>query len=158
VYNAKLQTSHSGLEIFLIIHQYFIKEIRMLQPNKLSICISIILKYFIFYIMLMFINKEFKLLEFNNIKNGQDLFYYLWIVLFFPILDMILCVIPLYFSFKSKRLIFVISIFFILLIEYLLYAYFTSQKLIDRDAFLKVIINIFLLYVFFYKVIQLKFR
>lgn len=129
----------------------------MLQLNKLNICVSIILKYFIFYILLMFINKEFKLLEISNVKNGQDLFYYLWVVLFFPILDMILFAIPLYFSFKAKIFIFVISTFVILLIEYLLYAFFTSQKLIDRDAFLKIIINVFVLYFFFYKVIRLKF-
>lgn len=27
----------------------------------------------------MIVNNEFKLLQVNNIKNGQDLFYYLWI-------------------------------------------------------------------------------
>jgi hypothetical protein len=98
----------------------------MIELTKLNICISIILKYLIFYILLMFINKEFQLLEFNNIKNGQDLFFFLWIVLFFPILDIILFAIPLYFSLKAKTLIFVISIIIILLIEYLIYAYFTS--------------------------------
>jgi hypothetical protein len=123
----------------------------MIELTKLNICISIILKYLIFYILLMFINKEFQLLEFNNIKNGQDLFFFLWIVLFFPILDIILFAIPLYFSLKAKTLIFVISIIIILLIEYLIYAYFTSQKLFALDSLLKVIVNILLLFIFFYK-------
>ena len=123
----------------------------MIELTKLNICISIILKYLIFYILLMFINKEFQLLEFNNIKNGQDLFFFLWIVLFFPILDIILFAIPLYFTLKAKTLIFVISIIVILLIEYLIYAYFTSQKLFALDSLLKVIVNILLLFIFFYK-------
>jgi C4-dicarboxylate transporter len=106
----------------------------------------------------MVTNKEFKLLQLSNIRNGEDLFYYLWLVLFFPIVDMILFSIPLYFSLKTKKtLIFLIGIIAILLIEYFAYTYFTSQKLINRDAFLKVIINAFLLTLFFYKTIRLKF-
>ena len=30
----------------------------------------------------MFINKEFQLLEFNNIKNGQDLFFFMDSIIF----------------------------------------------------------------------------
>ena len=78
-------------------------------------------------------------------------YFFLWIVLFFPILDIILFAIPLYFSLKAKTLIFVISIIIILLIEYLIYAYFTSQKLFALDSLLKVIVNILLLFIFFYK-------
>lgn len=104
------------------------------------------------------INNEFKLLQINNIKNGQDLFYYLWIVLFFPIVDMILFATPLYFSFKAKKILnFVISIIAILLFEYFIYAYFTSQKILNQDAFLKVIISIIVLLAFFYKTIKSKF-
>lgn len=105
----------------------------------------------------MVMNKEFKLLQISNIRNGQDLFYYLWIVLFFPIIDIVLFAIPEYFSLKAKKMsIFVISITVILLIEYFIYAYFTSQKLINRDALLKVIITIAVLLLFFYKAIRSK--
>lgn len=106
----------------------------------------------------MIINNEFKLLQINNIKNGTDLFYYLWIVLFFPILDMILFAMPLYFGLKSKKSLNFTFIFIIVfLIEYFIYAYFTSQKLINRDALFKVIISIILLGIFFYKSIRIKF-
>ncbi len=131
----------------------------MLKPTFSNICISIILKYLIFYILIMVINNEFKLLQVSNIRNGQDLFYYLWIVLFFPIVDMILFATPIYFSFRAnKSLNFIISIIAILLFEYFIYAYFTSQKLFNRDAFFKVIISIIVLLVFFYKNIALKFK
>lgn len=130
----------------------------MLKPTFLNIFFNVFLKFLIFYLLLMVTNKEFKLLQLSNIRNGEDLFYYLWLVLFFPIVDMILFSIPLYFSLKTKKtLIFLIGIIAILLIEYFAYTYFTSQKLINRDAFLKVIINAFLLTLFFYKTIRLKF-
>jgi hypothetical protein len=131
----------------------------MLKPTFSNICISIILKYLIFYILIMVINNEFKLLPVSNIRNGQDLFYYLWIVLFFPIVDMILFATPIYFSFRAnKSLNFIISIIAILLFEYFIYAYFTSQKLFNREAFFKVIVSIIVLLVFFYKNIDLKFK
>ena len=130
----------------------------MLKPTVLNICISILLKYLIFYIILMMINNEFKLLQINNIKNGTDLFYYLWIVLFFPIVDMILFAAPLYFGLKARKaLSFIMIIIITLLIEYFIYAYFTSQKLVNRDALFKVIISLIILFIFFYKTIRSKF-
>jgi ABC-type Na+ efflux pump permease subunit len=129
----------------------------MLKPTFLNICISIILKYLIFYILLMIINDEFKLLQVNNIKNGQDLFYYLWIVLFFPIVDMILFATPLYYSLRAKSLFSVLGIVTILVIEYFIYAYFTSQKVFNQDAFLKMIISMIVLIIFFHKTIKSKF-
>lgn len=129
----------------------------MLKPTFLNICISITLKYLIFYILLMIVNNEFKLLQVNNIKNGQDLFYYLWIVLFFPIVDMILFATPLYYSLRGKNFFSVLGIVTILLIEYFIYAYFNSQKLFNQDALLKMIISMSVLIIFFHKTIKSKF-
>ena len=130
----------------------------MLKPTFLNICISIFFKYVLFYILLMVINDDFQLLQINNIKNGQDLFYYLWIVLFFPVVDIILFALPIYFSFNAKKHInYVLYIIPILTIEYFIYAYFTSQKIINQDAFFKVIISFILLLVLFHKTIRLKF-
>ncbi len=130
----------------------------MLKPSFLSLSISVFLKYFIFYLSLMIINKEFKMIDLSNLRNGQDLFYFLWLVFFFPIIDIIMFAIPLGLSFKIKnRLLFLINIIAILLIEYFTYVYFTSHKLVNRDAFLKVIINILLLSILFYKTIRLKY-
>lgn len=131
----------------------------MLKPTYLNICISIFLKYFIFYAFLMVLNDDFKLLQVNNIRNGQDLFYYMWIVLFFPILDIMLFSVPLYFSLKiKKRAYFILSIVLIILIEYFLYAYFTSQKALNQDAFIKILISIVLLFCLFYRVIFNKLK
>lgn len=144
---------------FHITHQNFIKEINMKKPTYLNICINIFLKYLIFYLFLMILNDDFKLLQLNNIRNGEDLFYYIWIVLFFPILDIILFSAPLYFSFKIKKgTYFILSILLIIFIEYFLYAYFTSQKVLNQDAFLKIIISIALLFTLFYRDIFNKFK
>jgi uncharacterized membrane protein YdjX (TVP38/TMEM64 family) len=107
----------------------------------------------------MIINNEFKLLQISNIKNGTDLFYYLWIVLFFPIVDMVLFATPLYFGLKTKKpLSFIIIITITLLIEYFIYAYFTSQKLVNRDALFKIIVSLIIIFIFFYKSILIKFK
>ena len=127
----------------------------MLKPTYLNICISIFIKYLLFYILLMIINNDYKLLQINNIRNGGDLFYYLWIILFFPIVDLIIFSAPIYFSFKTNnRLKFTFKIIGILIIEYFLYAYFTSQNILSRDAVYKVIINSLLLILMFNKNIE----
>lgn len=124
----------------------------MLKPTFLNICISIFIKYLIFYVFLMIANNSYKVLNFNNIRNGQDAFYYLWIMLFFPILDMIIFSTPLYYSFKLKnKYLFTVLIIGILFIEYFIYAYFTSQKTYSFDGLMKVIIALLVLLIFFYK-------
>jgi len=94
-----------------------------------------------------------------NIKDGTDLFYYLWIILFFPILDIILFSIPLYYSLKTKnKVYFILNLLTVFIIEYLMNVYFTSQKIFDIDVLLKVIIGVIVFLIFFYKSIFEKFK
>ena len=130
-----------------------------MKPTFLNVCGYLFLRCIIFYCVLMIVNNDFKLLQLSNIKNGQDLFYYLWIVLFFPVVDIFLFSIPIYFSLKIKNVIsFILVIGLILLIEYSIYAYFTSQFFFNKDAFIKIIISGILLWVFFYKHIISMFK
>ncbi|WP_157761469.1 hypothetical protein [Chryseobacterium camelliae] len=138
--------------ITLIIHQNFIKESNMFKPTFLNICICTFIKYIIFYIFLMIANSSYGVLNFSNIRSGEDLFYFLWIMLFFPVLDVIIFSAPLYYSFKiENKYLFFIIIFGILSIEYFLYAYFTSQKTLSLDGLVKAIISFAVLTIFFYK-------
>lgn len=75
------------------------------------------LQYVIFYTVLMFLNNDFRLLQINAIQNGIDFFYYLWIILFFPIVDMLLFSVPIdrIFSIKSVYNFFVVMILILLL-------------------------------------------
>ena len=129
----------------------------MLKPIFINVCISIFLSFIIFLGFRMIINEDYKLLEFNSIRNTQNLFYYLWIVLFFPIIDIVLFSVPLYFSLKIKnKLAMIISLLCIFIIEYFIYVYFTSQKTFDEDGLHKVIISILIFTFFFYKTIWKK--
>jgi len=72
----------------------------MLKPSFVNILLSLLLKYVVVYVVFMFATNNFKLLELNNIKNGEDLFYYLWIIFFIPFVNMALFSAPLFFPSK----------------------------------------------------------
>ena len=141
---------------FLIIYHDYIKEINMLRPNFINVCISVFVSSIIFLIIPMIMDGDYRLLEFNNIRNGQDLFYYLWIVMFFPIIDIILFSLPLYFGLKIKnKFLVAISLFTIFSIEYFIYVYFTSHQVFDEDGLQKVIISMIIFAIFFYKSLRM---
>lgn len=124
----------------------------MLAPKIQNICVSVFVKYLIFYLILMISNNSFKLLHIGYVKNGIDLFYYLWIVLFFPIMDLILFSVPLFFILRLKNyLYFFLGLLLVLLAEYFIYTYFTSQKVFNQDALLKVVISFITFFLLFYK-------
>lgn len=131
----------------------------MPKPKFLNVVFYMFIKYLIIFFLFMVKDKNFKLLELNNIRNGQDLFYYLWIILFFPIIDVILFSAPLYYSLKTKnKVYFVLSLLAVFSIEYLMNVYFTSQKIFDKDVFLKVIVGVIIFLIFFFRSIFIKFR
>ncbi len=130
----------------------------MLKPNYINICFYLFIKSIIFYLLLMVVNNDFTMLKsVLDTKKWQDFFFNIWIILFFPLLDIVLFSIPLYLSFKIKKEVyFILSIFIILFLEHLIYIYFTSQKILDIDAFFKVVISLILLVGIFYKTIKNK--
>jgi hypothetical protein len=124
----------------------------MIKPTFLNVCICILISYIIFLVTSMVTNEDYRLLEFSNIRSSQDLFYYLWIVLFFPIVDIILFSVPLFYSFKIKKIfVFILTIIAVYMFEYLIIIYFTSQKIYNEDGLQKVIIGVILFFIFFYK-------
>ncbi len=130
----------------------------MLKPNYINICFYLFIKSIIFYLLLMVVNNDFTMLKsVLDTKKWQDFFFNIWIILFFPLIDIVLFSIPLYLSFNIKKEVyFILSIFIILFLEYLIYIYFTSQKIMDIDAFFKVVISLILLVGIFYRTIKNK--
>jgi hypothetical protein len=129
----------------------------MLNLKVINIFLYFLIKYVIFFFILMLLNNDFTLLKISNIKTGEGLFIYLWMILFFPIIEMILFSIPIYNAFKvNKFIIFLLIITITMIIEYFLYVYLTTQHLFDRDAMIKTSISILLLLIFFYKRIPLR--
>ena len=130
----------------------------MLKASFKNILLYILVKYLLFYVFMMFKNNDFRLLHFYNLKNGEDWFYYLWLVLFMPVLSMILFSAPIYFIFKTKKAIYFILLMSIILVaEYFLYTYFVSQLDLMNGVYNE-IISLLVLLLFFYRQIGLIFK
>jgi hypothetical protein len=128
----------------------------MLRPAFKNIVLFFFVKYLLFYILLMFKNKDYSLIQIGSLKNTQDVFYYFWIFLFLPVVNSILFSAPIFFSFKVKsQFYFIPLIFGILIAEYFVYVYFTSDKHIDINGIYNGIISLLLLCLFFIKYINL---
>ena len=123
----------------------------MWKANFGNIFLFFFVKYLLFYILLMFKNNDYSLIEIGSLKNSEDVFYYLWIFLFLPILSIILFTAPLFFAFKvMNRLFFILLISAILIAEYFLYTHFASQADLINGVY-NSIISILLLALFFFK-------
>jgi hypothetical protein len=123
----------------------------MLRVTFKSILLYILLKYILFYIFLMFKNDNFSLIEFDNLKGGHTLMYFLLIMLPLPIISMILFSAPLYFAFKVKNVIyFILIVSAILVAEYFIYTYLASQA-DSMNGVYNGIISLLLLLLFFFK-------
>lgn len=88
-----------------------------------------LLKYIVFYVFMMFKNSNYALIEIAGLNSFGDVFYYLWIFLFLPIVCFVLFSGPIYYSFSKKNLnIFVLINVGVLVAEYIVYTYFASQS------------------------------
>lgn len=127
----------------------------MLKPTFLNILFYILFKYLIVYLVFMIATNNYKIIQVSNVKNGADLFYYLWLLLFLPVVSMVLFSAPYYLLFRIKNKdIFIVAIVTILLVEYLFYVYFNSQKHIDMRGILMVLISSIVFYLMFFKKIN----
>jgi hypothetical protein len=98
----------------------------------------------------MFKNNNYALLKVNEIKNGGDLFYYLWLFLFLPTICMIVFSAPIYFSFRVKsQIYFTLIIAAVLIAEYFIYTWSASQANMMIGVYNGIISLLFLLMFFF---------
>lgn len=101
----------------------------MFKSKLLNTVLYFCLKYLVFYLFLMFKNHDFTFLHIGELKNFQDWFYYLWLLLFFPIANTILFSLPISYAFKAKKAIyFLLFISSVFVAEYLFYTYLASQS------------------------------
>lgn len=127
-----------------------------MKPTILNIILYAFVKYILFYIVLMFKDNNYNLLEVTTLQNSEDWFYYLWLLLFMPILYILILSLPLYSTFKFKNTFyFIISLGGIFVIEYIMYTYFAS-KANYMNGVINGIIGIALLLLFFYKAMPLR--
>ena len=94
-----------------------------------KILLFMLLKYFVFYVFMMFKNSNYALIEIGDLNSFGDGFYYLWIFLFLPIFCFALFCSPIYYSFsKRSPNIFILINVGVLIAEYIVYTYLASQS------------------------------
>lgn len=129
-----------------------------MKPKALNISTYILLKYFILYVVLMIKNENYFFLKVNNISSGEDLFYYLWLLLSLPILFIILLTAPLYFIFKIKsKKWFMLLISFLFIFEFFIYTTLASSSNYFNGVY-NFVIGTLLLFLFFHKSIWTRNR
>lgn len=130
----------------------------MLRPLYRNIVFFIFLKYFVFYVVLMFKNNDFTFIELGSLRDAQDLFYYLWIFLFLPVSCTALFSAPIFVSFKlNNGIIFILIMTGILVAEYFFYTYFASPT--DKmNGLYNALIGLSLFIVLFFKSIVKIFK
>jgi hypothetical protein len=129
----------------------------MLKPAFLNILLYLFVKYLVFYVYLMFKNNDYYFLE-PGIRDGADLFYYLWLLLFLPFTSILLFSAPIYYSFKLNRAIyFMVLISGVLVAEYFLYTHLASQADLMNGVY-NGILSVLFLFLFFFKHIRFIFK
>lgn len=119
-----------------------------------SIIFFILIKYLLFYIFMMFKNDNYALIKFNELKNGEDLFYYLWTFLSLPVICIILFTLPLYYSLRAKsRFLFYFLIICVFVLEYIIYTYLASQLSL-LNGVVNLLIGVILFVLFYYRTIR----
>lgn len=129
----------------------------MIRPKVATVILYILLKYVLFYLLMMVKNNNYTFLKINEIENGEDLFMYLYTFLSLPFIFIVLLTLPLYYSLKVRKT----TLFFILLvgsfcIEYFVYTYLASQ-LDYMNGIYNALIGLALFFVFYYRTIKFNF-
>ena len=129
----------------------------MFKPSIKNIVIFFFLKYLLFYVFMMIKNNDYTLIDIKSLRNDGDLFFYLWIFLFLPVVCSILFFAPIYFAFRVKsRVYFMLLISGVFIGEYLLYTYYASQADLINGVY-NAILSLLVLLLFFFKSISLIF-
>jgi|SRR5687768_8836034 len=127
----------------------------MLSPSILNYILFWFLKYILFYLIMMFVNKDSTFVS-PGIRNIEDLTYYIIVFSGLPITMAVLLTLPIHFIFKSNTLLVYYGlIVFILFGEYVLYTLLASPSNY-LNGLLNAVVTIGTFYLLFYKNINLK--
>ena len=129
----------------------------MFKAKIRNIFFFFLIKYLVLYILFMFKNNDYSLIQLNRIKNSQDVIYYLWIFLFLPVVNFVLFGIPIYYLFKIKNgLYFLLLMSSIFIAEYFIYTYPASSNNLKNGLY-NGIISAIVFCAIFYRTVSSKF-
>lgn len=123
------------------------------RPDIKRIALFCVTKYFVFFIILGFLDDRFNTLVIDNSRNSSDIFSniigYLIEVIFGTIGFAILLIIPMFFLFKlNAKLIFPIFLV-VVFMEYFMYESMAAYIHFDKDGIVNGIVSIVFFQVFF---------
>lgn len=128
-----------------------------MKPTFLNIFLYFLIKYVVFYVIMMFKNDIFYFVN-PKIRDGEDLFYYLWMFGFLPVACMILFSVPLFYAFRSKTILFIILTILVFTGEYFIYIFGSSQKYFqDVNGLINLIVSVVIFCLCFFKSIKIVF-
>lgn len=129
----------------------------MFRVSYKNITFFFLIKHILFLIFMMLTTHNYNLLDLSNIKTGSDLFFYLWLIFFLPVINILILLAPLYFSFRIKSgFTFLLAILVIFIVEYFIFVYFTSAKHIDVKGVYSAIFTALVFYLFFFRRVNEK--
>jgi hypothetical protein len=99
-----------------------------MQPTISRIICYALLKYLLFYIVIMFINENYFLISIFKLKNLADFIYYFFLFSALPILYILLFAAALHFAFRYKTHILILIFILISCLEYVIYTYAASPS------------------------------
>lgn len=125
-----------------------------MRPRIINIILYILIKYFIFYIILAIKNENYAVFQMNNIKSYEDFLFYLFLFLSLPTISIVLFSVPFFYIFKiRKTLLFFILLLIVFVIEYFIYTYLASETDFFNGIYLTSV-GIILFFVFYFKAIK----
>jgi len=127
----------------------------MVKPRVLTILVYFLSKYLAFYVFLMFKNNDFTLVRFSALRGFEDVFFYLWMFLFLPIVCFLVLGAPLYSALRNVRspVLLLMILSGVVVLEYFMYTYLASQANWVNGIY-NGLISVLLLFLFFYKRIK----
>lgn len=104
----------------------------MLQPTIRHVVLYFLLKYALFYAGNIVYQGSYQWLDLSTLKTGQDVFYWLWIFGFLPVVSIVLFAVPLSLILRlSRPVLFSGALAAFVGVDYALYVFFNSEKALD---------------------------
>ena len=108
----------------------------MLQPTIYNVVLYFLVKYLLFYAGNIVYQGSYQWLDLSNLKMGQDVFYWLWMFGFLPVVSSILFAVPLSLVLRLSRPVsFSCALAAFVVVDYAFYVFLNSQKPLDADGF-----------------------
>ena len=108
----------------------------MLKPTICNVVLYFLVKYLLFYAGNIVYQGSYQWLDPSNLKTGQDVFYWLWMFGFLPVVSILLFAVPLSLILRLSRFVsFGCALAAFVVADYAFYVFFNSQKPLDAYGF-----------------------